>query len=78
MLAQNGLGSPVFIHDEIIKLEYRPPVGFDSFPDLTVIMGDLHKHKEVYICCPGYKWCDATQSCIDVTLNIDCDEISPV
>jgi len=49
-----------------------------SYPNLTVIMGDLHLVNEVSLCCPGYRWCTATQSCIDVSINIDCDEISPV
>jgi len=49
-----------------------------SYPNLTVIMGDLHLMNEATLCCPGYRWCAATQSCIDISINVDCDDISPV
>jgi hypothetical protein len=39
------------------------------YPSLTVIMGDLVLAGRDRQCCPGYKWCTATQSCIPNAVN---------
>jgi hypothetical protein len=53
-----------------------------SYPNLHVMKGDLHLTGEEYFCCPGYRWCYKTQSCIPEQIAVDpefdCDNISPV
>jgi len=47
------------------------------FPGLHVIMGTLSKIQEGSACCPGYRWCSTTGSCIDITIKCP-DDPSPV
>ncbi len=53
------------------KWEDIPP-----YPSLTVIMGDRVLAGWTRQCCPGYKWCNTTQSCIP--LNVNCQDPVPV
>jgi hypothetical protein len=46
------------------------------YPSLHVITGDLVQVHEGCTCCPGFKWCTTTGSCIDVT--IECQDPVPV
>lgn len=46
------------------------------FPSLTVIMGDLAPAGHQTSCCPGFKWCPTTQSCIP--LQVNCPDPVPV
>lgn len=48
-----------------------------AYPSLHVIMGTLTQVDEATACCPGYKLCPATQSCIDISINCN-DGGSPV
>ena len=45
------------------------------FPSLTVIMGDLAPAGHTTQCCPGYKWCQTTESCIPFA--VDCQDQVP-
>jgi hypothetical protein len=40
-----------------------------SYPALTVIMGDLMMFDNYPTCCPGFKWCPTTMSCIPNSIN---------
>ena len=47
-----------------------------SFPNLTVIKGNLALSHVSRQCCAGYKWCPTTQSCIPI--QVDCQTPVPV
>lgn len=40
-----------------------------SYPNLSVIMGDLVLKKIERSCCPGYLWCPSTMSCLSHQIN---------
>ena len=44
-------------------------------PSLTVIGGLVLHEQSQPLCCPGFKWCPTTQSCI--SLHIDCQDPIP-
>ena len=46
------------------------------YPSLHVIMGNLAQVAEARHCCPGFKWCATTNSCIP--LSVECDSPFPV
>ena len=41
----------------------------DTHPNLGIFLNDLHLVEEAFSCCPGYKWCETTHSCIPQTVN---------
>jgi hypothetical protein len=47
-----------------------------SYPSLHVIMGTLAMFDQFHLCCPGYKYCPPTESCIP--LQVKCQDIVPV
>jgi hypothetical protein len=46
-----------------------------SYPSLHVFTGDLNLYNEEYNCCPGFKWCRNTNSCI--SKKVDCQDPVP-
>lgn len=47
-----------------------------SYPSLHVIMGTLAMFDQSHSCCPGYKYCPPTESCIPV--QVKCQDQVPV
>jgi hypothetical protein len=43
-----------------------------AFPSLTVVMGSLALSSQGHSCCPGFQWCQTTQSC--VPLQVTCQD----
>jgi hypothetical protein len=54
---------------EVSMLWYGQWLDQPSFPNLTVIKGDLALANVARLCCPGNKWCPTTQSCIPNQVN---------
>jgi hypothetical protein len=54
---------------EVAMLWYGQWLDQPSFPNLTVIKGDLALAGVSRQCCPGSKWCPTTQSCIPNQVN---------
>lgn len=61
---------------EVSMLWYGQWLDQPSFPNLTVIKGDLALAGVSRQCCAGYKWCPTTQSCIPI--QVDCQTPVPV
>ena len=61
---------------EVQMIWYGEWLDQPSFPNLTVIKGDLALAGVSRQCCAGYKWCPTTQSCIPQQVN--CDTPVPV
>ncbi len=47
----------------------------DLHPNLGVFLNDLHQVEEAFQCCPGYKWCETTHSCIPQTVNCQSHQV---
>lgn len=61
---------------EVVLVWYGAWEDIPQYPLLQVIMGNLYLLGETPSCCPGFKWCATTDSCIPAI--VDCGDPLPL